>query len=944
MVEDWFVPSLPRATYRMQFHRGFTLRQATGLVPYLHQLGISHVYASPLLKARPGSLHGYDVCDCTQINPEIGTEAELEQFVAALRQRDMGLLLDTVPNHNGIGGRNNPWWWDVLQRGRGSRFADYFDIDWDSPVPGLRGKVLVPVLGEEYEQVLRDGQLKAVFENGEVTVRYFDHVFPVCPQSIAAPGKILDELVQELNGDGQALERFLDLQHYRLAFWRRGDTELNYRRFFNISTLAGVRVELPQVFTDTHNRLLDWRQRGLIDGFRIDHPDGLRDPRQYLERLKKAASRGIGVSPAPFSAPSPSVTADKVRTDPDAWLLVEKILEPGEALPSDWPVAGTTGYDFLNRAGGLFIDSSAEKALTGFYVEFTGEPADYEAIVLEKKRLALRQLLAAEVEHLLRLLRPLAAKSVRARAFSEEQLRQALVEMAACFKVYRSYVRAEAGQVSKEDIRRVREAAAKAKEQQAALGPARFKASVRHGVSPHFFRGEGREVAERGAGLTPAPLGRVFDFLAELLLLKSQRKAATDFVMRFQQLTGPAMAKGVEDTTFYCFNRFIALNEVGGDPGQFGLDPARFHSACQEAQAHWPEAMLATSTHDTKRSEDVRARLAVLSEMPEAWIAAVRRWSRMNEKHRRDGMPDRNIEYLFYQNVVGAWPIEVNRAVAFMEKASREARQHTSWTEPNPEYDATLKEFVIGALEDETFTDDLEAFVSRLLEAGQINSLAQTLLKLTAPGVPDVYQGAELWDLSLVDPDNRRPVDFATRRKLLGELASGSGLNISTGVEGEVAETNAGLTATQVWRRRNEGLPKLWVIEKTLGLRKRRPEWFGVDSSYTPLQAQGQAAGHVVAFARAGRVVTVVPRLTMRLRGVGVSPHFFRGEEGRSSEKRCGTDPDAREGNWGNTKLKLSPGTWLNELTGESVEGGARLIADLLRSFPVALLWRKETI
>lgn len=848
----------PRATYRLQFHRGFTLRQGTQLVDYLHGLGVSHVYSSPLLKACPGSTHGYDVCDCSQLNPELGTETDFESFVAELRQRGMGLVLDIVPNHMGIG-PENPWWWDVLKLGRASKFADYFDVDWDPPDPALQGKVLLPFLGDEYERVLERGELKVGCEHAEVTVRYFDRRFPASPESILVPGKFLEEAVAEFNADRQALDRFLEQQHYRLAFWKQGDARVNYRRFFNIAGLAGLRVELPLVFSDTHNRILAWHQRGYLDGLRVDHPDGLRDPKQYLERLHRAA--------------------------PETWVIVEKILEPGETLPRDWPVAGTTGYDFLNRVGGLFVDPAGEKPLTDFYAEFTGEKTDYQEVVRDKKRLCLRKLLVAEVDRLTRLLQ--AISSHRHPAFETADLREVLIELIAAFPVYRTYVQADlppgvssgsAPRIGAEDLSHVEQAAAVAGRERPDLDPA------------------------------------LFDLLKDLLLLrdrapnptaaspKKQEHPATpsrqsgdvsaterEFVMRFQQLTGPAMAKGVEDTTFYCFNRFVALNEVGGDPGRFGLSVEEFHEACRQSHAEWPHTMLATSTHDTKRGEDVRARLGVLSEIPGAWADTVHRWAAMNERHRREGFPDRNAEYLFYQVLVGAWPLSVDRAAGYMEKASREAKQHTSWNDPDPAYDDALKRFVEASLNDSEFVAEVERFVAPLVEPGHVNSLAQTLLKLTAPGVPDLYQGNELHDLTLVDPDNRRPVDYELRRRLLGELA--------------------GLSVEQAWQRRNEGLAKLWLIQKVLGYRRKDPGLYGAGAGYEPLKAHGAKAPHVVAFSRGGRVVTVVPRL---VRGLADG--------------------------WVDTTIALPSGTWANELTGESVDGGVCALGELLRQFPVAFL------
>jgi len=815
---------VPRATYRLQFHRGFTLRDAIKLIPYLSELGVSHVYASPLLKARPGSPHGYDVCDCSQLNPEIGSEAELESFVAALRRHGMGLVLDIVPNHMAAG-PENPWWWDVLKHGRTSRYAGYFDIEWDPPDPRLHGKVLVPVLGDEYERVLEKGGFTVRVEDGAPVLRYFEHRFPLAPESLPAPTAKLTEL----NARPDQLDALLQQQHYRPTFWRRGDAQLNYRRFFNITMLAGLRVEDEQVFGDAHARILDWYQRGHLDGVRVDHPDGLRDPQQYLERLRQAA--------------------------PKAWVVVEKILEPGEELPRDWPVAGTTGYDFLNRVVGPFLDPAGEKPLTEFYAEFTGAPTDYAAVVREKKQLVLHELLPAEVDCLSHMLQRLAAR--RGHSFTLDGLRGALVELVACFPVYRTYIQAGSRHVSGTDTAHIDSAVAAARNQ--------------------------------------GPDGNValLDFLGDLLRLRQPGELEADFVMRFQQLTGPAMAKGVEDTTFYCFNRFVALNEVGGDPGHFGLGLEAFHRTCRGAQAQWPDAMLATSTHDTKRSEDIRARLSLLSEIPKAWRSAVLRWSALNEKHRRDGWPDRNAEYLYYQTLVGAWPLPLDRALAYMEKASCEAKEHTTWTDRNPAYDEALKHFVTSTLDEAEFTADLERFVAPLVEPGHINSLAQTLVKLTAPGVPDIYQGTELWDFSLVDPDNRRPVDFETRRHLLAGLAH--------------------LPVEEIWQRRGEGLPKLWLIQKTLGFRRNHPGLFGSDSSYEPLNAQGGKADHVLGFVRGGRVVTVVPRLIMGLAD-----------------------------DWADTVIELPQGVWRNELTGESISGGACRPADLLKRFPVALLVRKE--
>ena len=822
---------VPCAAYRLQFHRGFTLRRAIELVPYLHDLGISHVYASPLLKACPSSTHGYDVCDHSQINPEIGTEKELEELIATLRHHDMGLVLDIVPNHMGLCGRENVWWWDVLRSGRKSHFAEYFDIDWDSPDPRLRGKVLLPVLGDYYGRVLERGELKLVQERDDILLAYHEHRFPIAPGTLAVAPESVSETLAKLNADAAALDPVIQRQHYRLAGWRHGNAELNYRRFFDISTLAGVRVEDPRVFGAAHALILHWYSKGWIDGFRVDHPDGLRDPTEYFERLRAAA--------------------------PDAWIVAEKILQPGEMITVDWPVAGTTGYEFIRRVTGLFVDPAGEKPLTDFYAEFTGEPTDYGVVVREKQRMALRDLLEAEVNWLTRLLVRIAARYWRYRDVAEGDLREALIEVTTRLPVYCTYVRAHLGRVPEADAAVISETITWARQRRPKLPP------------------------------------EAFDFIGDLLLLRLRGETEQEFVMRFQQLTGPTMAKGAEDTACYCFNRLIALNTVGGDPSRFAWPPEFFHERCARALRRWPGSMLTTSTHDSKRGGDVRMRICLLSEIPQQWCTAVGQWSAMNEKHRRGDWPDRNLEYFYYQTLVGAWPLPLERALVVMEKAAREAKQHTSWTRPNPAYDAALRDFLTGTLADREFIASLERFVAPLVEPSQVNSLAQTLLQLTTPGVPDIYQGNELWDLSLVDPDNRRPVDFETRQRRLEELKH--------------------LSVAQVWQRRNEGLPKLWLIQKTLQFRRKHPGLFGAESSYEPLDARGDKAEHVVAFARSGRAIAVAPRLVLRLAN-----------------------------NWAKTVLRLPEGDWFNELTGEKFGGGERSVGELLRQFPVALLSRKE--
>lgn len=820
---------VPRATYRFQFHSKFALRRAIELVPYLHELGITHVYSSPLLKACPGSTHCYDVCDHSQINPEIGTEKDLEELATALRQREMGLVLDIVPNHMGICSRENTWWWDVLKNGRASSFAEYFDIDWDAPDPRLRGKVLLPVLGDYYGRILERGELKLSFEQGETVLCYYDHRFPISPETLSVATKTTETL-ENLNADPTALDVVIQKQHYRLAGWRHGNAELNYRRFFDITTFAGIRVEDSRVFGATHALVLRWYANGWITGFRVDHPDGLRDPTEYFERLRAAAPR--------------------------AWIIAEKILQPGELMPEDWPVEGTTGYEFLRRVTGLLVDPEGEKPLTDIYAEFTGEPTDYGVVVREKQRLVLRELLEAEVNWLTRLLLRIAERYWRYRDLAEVDLREALIDVTARLPVYCTYVQAHLGRVPETDAQVISETVAWARQRKPSMPP------------------------------------EAFDFIENLLLLRLSGEAEHEFVMRFQQLTGPTMAKGAEDTACYCFNRLIALNIVGGDPSRFAVSPAFFHNRCLRALPRWPHSMLTTSTHDTKRAEDVQTRICLLSEIPNEWRAAVVRWSAMNVKHRQNDWPDRNIEFFYYQTLIGAWPLSLERALLVMEKSAREAKQHTSWTRCNAVYESALRNFVTATLSDKIFVADLERFVSRLVEPGYVNSLAQTLFKLTTPGVPDTYQGSELWDFGLVDPDNRRPVDFDTRERLLRESRN--------------------LSAEQIWERRAEGLPKLWLIQKTLAFRGQHPELFGAESDYEPLFARGEKAEHIVAFVRSGRAITIVPRLIAKLAN-----------------------------KWADTTLHLPGGDWSNELTGDPIQEDNVAVADLFKKFPVALLSRK---
>lgn len=879
-----------RATYRLQLSPDFTLTDAAALTDYLARLGVSHVYSSPVLQAAPGSTHGYDVVDPQRVSEALGGAAAWGTFVQKLREAHLALLLDIVPNHMAIGASDNPWWWDVLENGAASRYAGFFDVNWDPPEQRNANQVLLPVLGDHYGVELEAGRVQLTRGDTTFAVTYYDQRYPVDPATLGfvlqraatrygnrqlgfladafaalpdatqtgpeavrrryrdqrvlgellgkllvddpAVAEALDGAVAAINASPDLLDELLRRQNYRLAFWRVGEGELSYRRFFNINSLIGLRMEDETVFEETHRLVLRWLEEGAVDGLRIDHVDGLRDPEEYLRRLDAAA--------------------------PGAWLLVEKILESGERLPPSWPIAGTTGYDFLNEVNGLFVDPAGEAPLTRFYARFTGEPTDYDAIVVQKKWQVLETILASDLERLAGLLLQIVERRRRYRDYTRGELRELLGEVAAHMPVYRTYVRPE--------------------DREAQLRAARYVAEALDAVR------------ERRPDLD----ARLLDFLRDLLLLRGEGGLASgdlekEFVARWQQFTGPVMAKGVEDTTFYNDNRFISLNEVGGAPAQFGVSPEAFHAAMSRRQEQWPQALLATSTHDTKRSEDVRARLNVLSEMPGEWEQAVRRWSQQAARYRSGALPDANDEYLLYQTLAGAWPLGEERAQAYMLKAARESKRHTSWANQDEAYEQALAAFVGGVMGDEALQADLAAFVRPLLVPGYHNSLAQTLLKLTAPGVPDLYQGTELWDFSLVDPDNRRPVDFEKRRALLDCQA-----------EQPDPET--------ILARMDEGLPKLHVIHRTLQLRAAHPAWFGPEAAYEPLAVVGDDTA--LAFARGGRLVTVVPRFPLRVRRQG----------------------------WGDAALTLRAGRWLHAFTGETFSAGSVRLADLFARFPVALL------
>jgi (1->4)-alpha-D-glucan 1-alpha-D-glucosylmutase len=876
-----------RATYRVQLRKEFGFSDAAAIADYLSDLGVSHLYSSPYLQAATGSSHGYDVVDHSRVNAELGGEDAHAAMCATLGAAGLGQVLDIVPNHMAIGGRENVWWWDILENGQASRFASYFDVEWDPPEARLRNTILLPVLGDRYGRVLEAGDLRLQRTGARFEICYFDDVFPVRPRSLvglleraaercgsaelgfiadaleALPrttaadrpsitrrhrdkevllghlerltldnslvARTIDSVVAELNRDHDALDALLLDQNYRLAFWRTAQRDLGYRRFFDVNSLVGLRAELEEVFEGTHHLVLDWIRRGVIDGLRIDHPDGLRDPEQYLERLRQAA--------------------------PDGWLVVEKILERDERLRKSWPVDGTTGYEYLNRVGRLFVDPDGEQPLTELYARFTGESIDVADIIRQSKLLVLREILGSDLGRLTAVLVDICEQHRAYRDYTRAELYDTLRELIINLPVYRTYVRAEANEVQADDVRYVTEA------------------------------------AERAIASRPELDADLLYFLRDVLLLRDPGDLERELAMRVQQLSGAVIAKGVEDTAFYVHNRLLSLNEVGGALDQFSLSVEDYHRACLETQQRWPATMLTTSTHDTKRGEDVRARITVLAQIPSRWSDAVHRWSALNDRYRRGDVPDRNMEYMIYQTLVGAWPIDGQRLTEYLGKAAREAKRQTSWTAPNPEYEAGLLEFAARILDDPEFVDDLVQFLETILEPARITSLAQTLLKLTAPGIPDIYQGTELWDLSLVDPDNRRPVDYEIRRQLLAQL--------------ECA------TPERIWSKADSGLPKLWVIRQALAVRRDHPDSFGPRGQYEPLYARGARSGHVVAARRGDDVAVVVPRLTIRL-----------------------------DGDWADTSLDVPGDGWRNVLTGDELDGGNMSVGDLLRRFPVALLER----
>jgi (1->4)-alpha-D-glucan 1-alpha-D-glucosylmutase len=960
---------VPVSLYRVQLHRGFTFDDARALVPYLIALGITDLYASPVLTAGRGSTHGYDISDHERLNSELGGEDAYTALAQTLADAKLGLLLDIVPNHMGVDPDRNRWWRDVLENGPSSIYARFFDIDWTPIKPQLTNKVLLPILGDQYGRVLERGELRLAFENGAMIVSHGERKLPIDPsrstlvlkratdplrdrlgeedshlrefQSIltalqnlppsserdpdkmaerhretavarerlqrlceAAPAvrEQIDEAIRICNGrpgepdSFNCLHELLEAQNYRLAYWRTASDEINYRRFFDVNELAGIHTEDPVVFDATHSVILKLIAQGSVTGLRIDHPDGLYDPIDYVDRLQQRIGQLI--------SPSPS-GANRARRP--FYIAIEKILSAQEDLPAPWAVYGTTTYRFLNELNGLFIDTRQAQSMRRIYGRITGRRETFPQLQYLCKRLIMASSMASEANVLASQLNDISERDRNARDFTLNGLRRALIEVIAGFPVYRTYI---TGRGASETDRQI----------------------VRLAIS-------------RARRRNPAMESSIFDFIQSVLLpsdpLDARRLA---FAMKFQQYTGPVHAKGVEDTAFYRYNVLASLNEVGGDPERFGRTPGDFHETNRRRLEHWPYEMIGTATHDTKRGEDTRARINVLSELPEEWRHGVGRWMRINASSRAtlegEHAPDRNDEYLYYQTLIGTWPQELSaddapiphqapedyvaRIQAYMRKAVKEAKTHSSWVNENQSYERALATFVDATLRGPAARPFLASFVPfqrRIARAGAVNSLAQLVLKLTSPGVVDLYQGTELWDLHLVDPDNRQPVDFAQRRAWLEELRT----------------TDAGAELLAHW---TDGRIKLFILMRLLQLRRELADLF-LEGDYLPLRGLDEESGrHLVAFARrlgTRMVIVMVPRLTATLTPPAQAQAQVQEAKwplGFQTWKTMHIDlPDS-----------LAAGEFRNVLTGAAVRpvtsGSERMLvaADIFKTLPIAVL------
>ena len=887
-------PRIPTCTYRLQFNRQFTFAQAREIVPYLHALGVSDAYASPYFQARAESLHGYEITDHNKLNATIGSREEYDAWVTELHAHQMGQVLDFVPNHMGIAEPLNQWWMDVLENGPSSMYAPYFDIDWHPLKSDLHDKVLLPILSDQYGRVLERGELRVRFEEGAFYLSYYDRKLPIAPgtyryilnialQSLAKykgqdfyaelqsivtaleylprhtetdPRRIaervrekeivkrrlerrcaeapevqqaIENALRQINGEPgdarsfDALDELLNAQSYRLAFWRVAAEEINYRRFFDVNDLAAIRMELPEVFDEAHKLLLDLVRAGAVTGLRIDHPDGLYLPQEYFEKLQRRCAEALGMA---------------LPQDGRAvYMIVEKILTAVETLRKDWPVHGTTGYDFANQVTQLLVDSSAETEITKTFHRFLGHSLHFGHLAYAKKLLVMRLALANDVNVLGNMVDRLSEQNRWYRDFTLEALARAVRETIACFPVYRTY-----------------------------LAPGRP------------VNDQDRQVVERAVAAAerrnPAIEESVFNFLRDILLFRfpenlddDARAAHTHFVLKFQQATGPIMAKGLEDTVFYIYNRLAALNEVGGEPQQFGIGLDAFHERNLDRQRNWPATLLATSTHDTKRSEDVRARMVAISELPQPWRRSIQRWRLLNRKWKRTideaQAPDPNEEYLLYQTLLGTWPVNMHsqaeqtasaeyvaRIQAYMAKALNEAKLNTSWIRPNEDWLGAMRDFVAKILETSSKNKFLPNFfpvVEEIARLGAINSLTQTLLRLTSPGVPDIYQGNEIWNFSLVDPDNRRPVHYRHRREMLATIGKAKPEEL-----------------LQSWP---DGRIKMFLTQRVLQFRREHADLFQC-GNYLPIRASGNLADCCISFGRQWHeewIVVIAPRLSSRI-------------------------------------------------------------------------------
>ncbi len=977
---------VPVATYRAQMHKDFTFDQATAILPYLQRLGMGDFYASPIFEARPGSTHGYDVARHDRLNPELGGRPRFDILANALRDHGMGLLLDIVPNHMGIGG-DAVWWQDVLQNGHASRYSSYFDIDWTPLKHEMRHKLLLPILGNQYGEDLEAKHIQVTFDQGRFFVTYFEHRMPVAPRSVpmiffrrpigtlpseqevegmpheladllrelthVPPHETTDPTLQEqrqeqlgrlmprlretlqdervrpsidaalarLNGVSgdphsfDALDEFLNVQPYRLAYWRTSAEEINYRRFFDVNDLVGLRMETPEVFADTHCLIRDLLARQQVTGLRIDHCDGMFNPRQYLIRLQLLylASQCAGPQASGDTAATgiERVVLDKVRgydwtaSHGPLYVVVEKILEPREYMPREWPVHGTSGYDFVYFANNIFIQRENAKAFDRLYERVLGRPMNPDEVIYRSKLQVMQNSLASEVHVLTNMLSKIAAADRHARDFTDNILEAVLRETIACFPVYRTYID-ERGTYPERDIAFIMSAIRQAKRR------------------------------------NPDVDASAFDFLRDMLLLRRNQRSdgsrnldpqQLHFALKFQQLTGPVMAKGVEDTTFYVYTRFLSSNEVGGDTKSFGIPLDLWHASNQERLEVSPDSMLTTSTHDTKRSEDVRNRLNVLSEIPDQWAAAIRRWQRVNATLKQtlpDGRvaPDANEEYLLYQTIVGAWPWRADepgcreslleRLQQYATKALSEAKVNLSWVNPDAEYVEAVHGFLARILlpdaqgRETAFVQTLNRLLPQVRFFGGVNSIAQVVLKATSPGVPDFYQGTELWDLSLVDPDNRRPVDYTLRDRLLAQL------------DEMAAQEGPAAVARAVTADLSEGAIKLWTTAQVLRLRQTQHGLFR-RGTYVPLVAEGSAEPHLIAHARQldqARILAAVPRFACSLMRGDVSLPLGRAWR-----------------DWTVTVPENLHGRYRNIFTGETVEVTGELsLSTLFANYPVAVL------